>query len=282
MKKITSLMLIIFLSLFAYTSRLAQTTVLAKSDDNIRICHATGSNTNPYNSITVDSDSIDGLGNGNADHNQDGHQNGQDIIPPGYWDLDGRNWTPENQVIWANDCGAVTSTPTATPTVTQNNPSPTPTTAQVNPTATPTPYIVECDNECECDCNNEPTPTSVVPTIILPTIPTDCPEWANNCSIGNIFLTPTAAPSATPTVTPDPTATPAPTSAPSNNSGTGGSSSSSSSNSGSSSSSSDGHVLGAATLPATGTFMNNLMDALLIAGLALIVLTQFAYAPKRS
>lgn len=271
-------MLIIFVALFSYTSTLSSNTAFAVNNDNIRICHATGSSTNPYNSITVDESSIDGLGNGNADHNQDGHQNGEDIIPPGSWDLDGRNWTTQGQLIWGNNC-ADPGSPTATPT---------PTIAQNNPTPTPTPGIILCDGQCGCEVNCDPeptvtpTPTIVIPTVILPTIPEECPEWANNCEIGNINLTPTQAccTTPTPTVTPDPTSTPKPTDTPSNNGGTGGGSSSSVQST--SASTSEGHVLGAATLPATGSFMNSLMDALLITGLGLVVLSQKKYAPKKA
>ena len=109
----------------------------------VRICHATGSETNPYIVINTDDDAVDGNGNGNSDHNQDGHQNGEDIIPQGPWDEDGRNWTPENIAIWENNCTLPTPTPepTATPTPQPTaTPTPQPTaTPTPQPTATPTP-----------------------------------------------------------------------------------------------------------------------------------------------
>ena len=74
----------------------------ATQNDNVTICHATGSNNNPYVKITVDDDAVDG--NGNSDHNRSGHQNGEDIIPPGYWDQNGRNWDAEGQAIYNNNC----------------------------------------------------------------------------------------------------------------------------------------------------------------------------------
>lgn len=86
-------------------SQFAMVPVSVGATDNhndVTICHATGSNSNPFEEITVDDDAVNG--NGDSDHNRDGHQNGEDIIPPGSWDADGRNWTATNQAIWNNDC----------------------------------------------------------------------------------------------------------------------------------------------------------------------------------
>jgi len=107
------------------------------SNCNVTICHATGSNNNPFNKITVDDDAVDG--DGNSDHNRSGHQNGQDIIPPGPWDTNGRNWNATGQAIWNNNCN-VPTTPTTAPT-TQPTAEPTtaPTTGPTSgPTTTPT------------------------------------------------------------------------------------------------------------------------------------------------
>lgn len=105
---------------------------------SVTICHATGSNSNPYTQITVDDDAVDG--NGNSDHNRSGHQNGEDIIPHGSWDTDGRNWDAAGQAIWNNQCNLVsTPSPTATPTPSAT-PSATPSpTATATPSATPSP-----------------------------------------------------------------------------------------------------------------------------------------------
>jgi hypothetical protein len=103
----------------------------------VTICHATGSNSNPYVKETVDDDAVDGNGNGNADHNRNDHQHGEDIIPPGTWDADGRNWNTQGQATWNNNCtvSSVTNTPTPTPTGTVGNTS----TTSSTPTNTPTP-----------------------------------------------------------------------------------------------------------------------------------------------
>ena len=146
----------------------------------VRICHATGSNTNPFNSITVDWNAVDG--EGNSDHNRSGHQNGEDIIPPGFWDWNGRNWNTAGQAIWNNDCN-----------VPQPSPTPIPPTSTPEPTEvplSPTPTIVE------------PSPTPVEPSPTPEVSPTPKPECENDCA------TPT--PSPRPTEIPQPTETPFP------------------------------------------------------------------------
>jgi hypothetical protein len=120
------------------------------TSSNITICHATGSQNNPYSQISVSPSAIDGNGNGNSDHNRSDHQNGEDIIPAGFWDQDGRNWNANGQAIWNNNCNIPTPTPTATatsvPTSTATSqPTSVPTessqpssTPSVDPSATPT------------------------------------------------------------------------------------------------------------------------------------------------
>lgn len=86
----------------------------------VTICHATHSNSNPFVTETVDDDSVDGIGEGNgqnADHNRDDHQDGEDIIPPGAWDADGRNWDATGQGIWNNNCNVPSASvdPSASP-----------------------------------------------------------------------------------------------------------------------------------------------------------------------
>lgn len=85
-------------------SQFAVVPIVGATDNHteVTICHATGSNSNPFEKIGVDDDAVNG--NGSSDHNRNDHQNGEDIIPPGPWDVDGRNWTTTNQAIWANDC----------------------------------------------------------------------------------------------------------------------------------------------------------------------------------
>lgn len=66
----------------------------------VTICHATGSASNPYVQITVSEAAVrDGKG-----HNRDGHQNGEDIIPPGPFDPDGRNWDAGGPTIYDDGC----------------------------------------------------------------------------------------------------------------------------------------------------------------------------------
>ena len=74
--------------------------VLAGPADSVTICHATGSSSNPYVQVTVNANAVR---EGRA-HNRDGHQDGEDIIPPGPSDPDGRNWDPEHQTIFDDGC----------------------------------------------------------------------------------------------------------------------------------------------------------------------------------
>jgi uncharacterized repeat protein (TIGR01451 family) len=80
----------------------------SENEKKVDICHATGSDNNPY---VANSPSIEN--NGDL---QGGHLNHpNDIIPPyDYVDSDGslqtfpgRNWSPENQAIWQNGCRPV-------------------------------------------------------------------------------------------------------------------------------------------------------------------------------
>jgi hypothetical protein len=73
------------------------------------ICHATGSATNPFVQITVSENAVrDGRG-----HNRDGHQAGADVIPPGAYDPDGRNWNAAGQTVY--DAGCLTFAPDILP-----------------------------------------------------------------------------------------------------------------------------------------------------------------------
>ena len=66
----------------------------------VTICHATGSASNPYVQITISQNAVrEGKG-----HNRDGHQAGEDIIPPGPYDPDGRNWDLAGQTIYDDGC----------------------------------------------------------------------------------------------------------------------------------------------------------------------------------
>lgn len=131
----------ILVVLFVVANSVYRFPAVAGQDNHteVTICHATGSNTNPYNQVTVDEDAVDGNGNGNSDHNQDGHQNGEDIIPPGSWDADGRNWDAAHIAIYENDCDPVASSPSPSPSP---HVSPTP---SVSPSPSPSPNV---EGEC--------------------------------------------------------------------------------------------------------------------------------------
>lgn len=131
------------------------------------ICHATPPDTaaQGWNVLTVD---VASVGYRHAGH---ASEHDADIIPPysyGGFDFSGKNWTPEGQAIWANDCRAVTPTPTATPTDVVG-PTATPADDE-EPTATPSGEVLPTEG-------TNPTPTGEVkpatgsPTVTLP--PTD-------------------------------------------------------------------------------------------------------------
>lgn len=141
--KIAAILVTIILGVLAYLGVYHE--IFAWNNDNVTICHKTG---NGWVKITVDDDAVNGSGNG--DHNTSQHQGGQDIIPPGYWDQNGRNWNPVGIGIWENNCSVPQITPSPTPTI-----EPTPTIVEPTPTIQP---------ECEVECQKEPTP-SPTPTL---------------------------------------------------------------------------------------------------------------------
>ncbi len=137
---------------FAFIALLAINPVLATSphydeDDEIDICHATGSDSNPYVENSPDIQNDGSLTGGHLDHTGPLFPSADwgDIIPSythGDFSYPGMNWTTEGQAIWENDCDipeteecdpqededCVTPTPTPTPT-----PEPTQTTNQGGP-----------------------------------------------------------------------------------------------------------------------------------------------------
>ncbi|MCU1566618.1 MAG: hypothetical protein JWQ56_1555 [Pseudarthrobacter sp.] len=88
------------------------------NDHKITICHATGSESNPYVSITVDV---------HAAEAHYGHQNGGDIIP-GYGKWHGQNWGDDGQATYNNGCVPCppVDTPEEPPVVTPEEPVVTP------------------------------------------------------------------------------------------------------------------------------------------------------------
>ena len=126
----------------------------------IAICHATGSESNPYTQITVDKDGLNGHGEDSADIIPpfDGSNQGQHTYPA----YPGLNWTESGQAIWENDCKVVDPTPTPTPTPTA---SPT-TTPTESPTSSPTESPTSSPTESP---TSTPTESPTTPTTIPPT-----------------------------------------------------------------------------------------------------------------
>lgn len=125
---------------------------------NVTICHATGSNSNPYVQQTVSASSLI-----NSGHGKSGINSG-DIVPPtpGTDYPYGQNWDAYHQSIYNNGC-QIPATPTPT-----KAPTPTPT---VIPTATPMPTAIPTSIP-----TITPTPTATITPIDTPTLtPTVAP-----------------------------------------------------------------------------------------------------------
>ncbi|MBA3757413.1 hypothetical protein H0X09_00915 [Candidatus Saccharibacteria bacterium] len=105
----------------------------------VKICHATGSESNPYVEITLNAR---GVINGHVGHD---HQNGEDIIPPfEYMDKNketknfpGQNWNTNGQAIYNNHCKKPVHVVVQPPT-----PPPTPPAGHVNGASTTTTGVV--------------------------------------------------------------------------------------------------------------------------------------------
>lgn len=79
--------------------------------NKVTICHATGSQSNPYVRITLNANGVV------SGHH--GHQDGRDIIPPFTYNdhgttrnYPGQNWDTAGQAIWNNGCRVPHTTPT--------------------------------------------------------------------------------------------------------------------------------------------------------------------------
>jgi hypothetical protein len=112
------------------------------NEDNVTLCHATDSATNPYVVITIDQNGIDNINtgpNGHGTHTgplvtseaeaqalKDQHIQWGDIIPAfniGGVNFPGLNNTPAGLAILANGCNFVTPTPPTQPPVTTAPPT---------------------------------------------------------------------------------------------------------------------------------------------------------------
>lgn len=90
----------------------------ATNNDDVTICHATNSVTNPYEQKTVDDSAVNGIGGGDhylehkgAVFNTSMHNGDHwgDIIPPLPGVHSGLNWDAQGQLIWNNDCSVKSS-----------------------------------------------------------------------------------------------------------------------------------------------------------------------------
>lgn len=154
MKKLSIAVVGVFVigfAVFSLTGAVSATPDRQKVD----ICHATSSESNPFVSLNVAQDSVDGdAGNdsGQGDHFLN-HED--DIIPPIAGIHGGLNWDAEGQAIWGNGCKPVPPTTTTTTTSTTTS-----TTSTTVPETTTTSTTVPT------------TTTSSVPRTTTTTLPT--------------------------------------------------------------------------------------------------------------
>ena len=178
-----SFLITLFFGLLTSVAILPSNTNKALASNNhipVTICHATGSTKNPFIQETVDDDAVDGNGNEHSDHNMPGHQNGEDIIPPGVWDTNGRNWNALGIAIWSNSCNDVTPTNTPTPTITHTpTPNVTTNTGCVINCDTPTPTLTTTPTPTATD-DVTPTPTPTTTQETSTATPTPTPTTTNN------------------------------------------------------------------------------------------------------
>ncbi|MGI9197459.1 MAG: hypothetical protein ACR2KE_08350 [Candidatus Nanopelagicales bacterium] len=178
--------------------------------ETITICHATGSESNPFEAVTVALPGLDGHG-----------VHAGDIIPPmTYPPTPGQNWG-EGSATWENGC----VTPTMSPSPTETSPSPTETSA--SPTGTsPTPTDTQSRTVTICHATSSSSnpynvntvsvygldghgdhPNDIIPPIEDPAYPGQNWTPENEAILTNGCQTPTMSPTPTVTVTQTVTAT---------------------------------------------------------------------------
>lgn len=188
-------------------------TVVAYAVLKINVCHATGSNTNPYNLIVVSISSVDdatGL-NGHGDHVNDAW------LP---FTFNGVDYPGQNPQVFGTiinaDCSVIppatdTPVPSATPTATDTlEPFPTPT---YTSTSTPTSVPTDTPTATSTDTPTS-TPTATATATDPPPTPTGTyiPPTSTSTSQPTATRTPTDPPTATSTQQPTSTPTEEPTS----------------------------------------------------------------------
>ncbi len=272
------------------------TTVLAtpNNSDNVRICHASNSQTNPYENPTVDPDSIL-KNNGHDSHNGPVWYSGiadhswGDIIPEFDYDYtqgqnhfvghySGKNWTT-GEAIWNNGCNIPTATPSSTALSCSINVDPAfgagnkfsfnqTYNFSANITGDVLNYAWSITPSAPAlSSTNLPTTSWTAPAVPAPGVTwiltlnvSDNSDHSASCSTS--FIDPTDT-----TSTPTPVATPTP--APKNDDGGDGLGCATHDCSGNTSNTSQGQVLGASTMAGTGSFEETLYQAIMTVGATL-------------
>jgi hypothetical protein len=143
MKRILAALGVTSLALFGATATAFATDESSDGGEKITICHATGSETNPYVQISVDF------------HAVEGHSQHSDDIIPGNRKWDGRNWDDEGQATYYNGCVPCPEPPVDTP--------------EEPPVVTPEePPVVTPEEPPVVTPEEPPVVTPVVPPVVTP------------------------------------------------------------------------------------------------------------------
>ncbi len=235
----------LFLIAQVVVTSLFVTKVLAAPHTGVTICHATGSQSNPFTQITVDDNAVDGNGNEHNDHNMSNHQNGEDIIPAGNWDADGRNWNAQGQAIWNNNCNIPQSTPTtsASPSASPSQSPIASPSASASASASPSP-LASVSPSASASASPSASPMASQ-SPVASTSPSTSPTPQGSC------CTPT-------TDIPEPGTAAAFSGGP------------------------QGEVLGISTLASTGSFEDSIKNVIISLGAVLVTLSQSFNARKKA
>ena len=178
MKKISLVIIAVFAIGFV---PLSLTGAVSATPDRqkVDICHATSSESNPFVSLNVSQDSVDGDGGNDSGQGDHYLNHPDDIIPPITGIHSGLNWDTEGQAIWGNGCKPVNSTTTTTTTTTTST-STTSTTSTTVPTtttttSTTTSTTVPATTTTSTTIPRTTTTSTTVPTTTIPRTTTTIP-----------------------------------------------------------------------------------------------------------
>jgi hypothetical protein len=172
MKKLSLVVITVFAVGFVLLS-LTGAVSATPDREKVDICHATSSESNPFVSLTVAQDSVDGdAGNdsGQGDHYLN---HPDDIIPPIAGIHSGLNWDAEGQAIWGNGCKPVNPTTTTSTSTSSTTSTTVPTTTTTTSTTTST--TAPTTTTTSTTIPRTTTTSTAVPTTTIPRTTTTIP-----------------------------------------------------------------------------------------------------------